>query len=113
MRTTTTIALLLFVSAIFAYPTLRGDGITKFTEYAEDHLELIDEITLDDKSVVVRRAPATQARFRMGANSPFTVPQAEKSECDFLARCMFSLLDDYGCARITIDNDVGIYRTKK
>ncbi len=60
MRTTITIALLLLVSAIFAYPTLQGEGITKFTEYAEDHLELIDEITLDDKSVVVRRAPATK-----------------------------------------------------
>ncbi len=60
MRTTTTIALFLLVSAIFAYPTLRGEGTTKFTEYAEDHLELIDEITLDDKSVVVRRAPATK-----------------------------------------------------
>ena len=60
-----------------------------------------------------RNAPATQARFRMGANSPFAVPQAEKSECDLLARCMFSLLDDFGRARITIDYDVGIYRTEK
>ncbi len=60
MRTTITIALLLLVSAIFAYPTLHGEGITQFTVYGEQRFELVDEIDLGDESVVVHRAPATK-----------------------------------------------------
>ena len=60
MRTTIIIALLLLVSAIFAYPTLHGEGITQFTVYGEQRFELVDEIDLGDEPVVVRRAPATK-----------------------------------------------------
>ena len=60
MRTTITITLLLFVSTIFAYPTLHGEGITQFTVYGEQRFELVDEIDLGDEPVKVLRAPATK-----------------------------------------------------
>ncbi len=57
IRTTITIALLLFAATIFAYPVLRGEGTSQFTVYGEQRFELVDEI---DLGVTLRKSEDLQ-----------------------------------------------------